>query len=139
MDNCRWIFPATVLGAIFALIGLPQGARPGPAQVSEEAWKTSPFHGVIDGNGRIIPCLCVYRGKKFRLGETVCMATHLGTVMTRCDLLLNNTSWVPTNEPCTLSVAPTRFDHANRRQRSAFFSRHVGHFTLVQQDWRPDR
>lgn len=33
------------------------------------------------------------------------MSTHLGVVMTRCDLMLNNTSWVPTDTPCTISRA----------------------------------
>lgn len=70
-----------------------------------EAWKTSPFHGVPNAaTGQNIPCLCVYRGKQYRLGEAVCMQTHVGTVITRCDLNLNNTTWAPTNEPCNLSA-----------------------------------
>ncbi len=36
------------------------------------------------------------------------MATHLGTVLTRCELFMNNTSWVPSPEPCTVSQAPAR-------------------------------
>lgn len=31
------------------------------------------------------------------------MATAVGVVMARCDLMLNNTSWIPTQTPCTLS------------------------------------
>ncbi|MBV1696332.1 MAG: hypothetical protein KGP27_17865 [Hyphomicrobiales bacterium] len=34
------------------------------------------------------------------------MTTHVGTVIARCDLSLNNTTWVPTGEPCTLSMVP---------------------------------
>lgn len=34
------------------------------------------------------------------------MSTHQGVVLTRCDLLLNNTSWVPTATACTISQAP---------------------------------
>lgn len=64
---------------------------------------TSPFHGAIDGDGRKIPCRCRFGGQDFRLGETVCMQTHVGTVMARCDLLLNNTSWIPTKTPCQVS------------------------------------
>jgi hypothetical protein len=71
---------------------------------SPEAWRTSPFHGVTNGaTGRPIPCRCRHQGGAFRLGETVCMNTHLGTQVARCDLFLNNTSWVPTGVPCTMS------------------------------------
>ncbi len=34
------------------------------------------------------------------------MSTHRGTVFTRCELFLNNTSWMPTEEPCTTSGSP---------------------------------
>ena len=69
-----------------------------------EAWRTSPFHGVPNAaTGKNIPCVCVYRGKEYRLGEAVCMNTHVGTVVTRCDLSLNNTTWAPTTEPCNIS------------------------------------
>jgi hypothetical protein len=70
------------------------------------AWPTSPFHGVIDGSGKRIPCRCRFRGEAYRLGDTVCMNTHLGVQLARCDLALNNTSWVPTGVPCTISRAP---------------------------------
>ncbi len=70
-----------------------------------EAWRSSPFHGVPNAaTGRNIPCVCVFRGKEYRLGDAVCMTTHVGTVVTRCDLNLNNTTWAPTNEPCTVSM-----------------------------------
>lgn len=72
-----------------------------------EAWRTSPFHGVTnEATGRPIPCLCRFRGQDYRLGDAVCMTTHVGTVIARCDLSLNNTTWVPTGEPCTLSMVP---------------------------------
>jgi hypothetical protein len=78
-----------------------QSAPPG------EAWRTSPFHKVInEATGKPIPCVCRYRDRKFQVGEAVCMQTHLGVLITRCDLHLNNTSWVPTNEPCTVSQVP---------------------------------
>jgi hypothetical protein len=79
----------------------PSAAGPAPA------WPSSPFHGVIDGaTGLPIPCLCRYQGLAYRLGDTVCMNTHLGRQLTRCDLFLNNTSWVPTGVPCTTSALP---------------------------------
>jgi hypothetical protein len=70
------------------------------------AYPSSPYHGAIDGDGRVIPCRCRFQGREFRLGELACMSTPTGTVLTRCDLLMNNTSWVPTETPCTVSQAP---------------------------------
>ena len=83
----------------------PSPAAPRDAPAAEN-WRTSPWHGVIDGAGRVIPCRCRFQGREYRLGETVCMQTHLGTVLTRCDLFMNNTSWVPSSEACTVSSAP---------------------------------
>jgi hypothetical protein len=71
-------------------------------------WPSSEYHGKLDGNGNPIPCRCLFRGQSFKLGTTVCMNTHKGTVMAECDLVQNNTSWVPTDEPCTISQAPLR-------------------------------
>jgi hypothetical protein len=73
------------------------------------AWPTSPFHGVIDGGGKPIPCRCRFGGNAYKLGDTVCMSTYLGVQLARCDLALNNTSWVPTGVPCTMSRASTPF------------------------------
>jgi len=73
------------------------------------AWPTSPFHGVISGaTGEAIPCRCRHQGSAYRLGDTVCMSTHLGVQLARCDLVLNNTSWIPTGVPCTMSRLRTR-------------------------------
>jgi hypothetical protein len=55
---------------------------------------------VIDGSGRVIPCRCRFNGKAYQLGEIVCMRTHVGTVLTRCDIFGNNTSWMPSRQPC---------------------------------------
>jgi hypothetical protein len=78
----------------------PPSSSPPPAT---SQWQTSPYHGVIGGDGKVIPCRCLFRGTAYRLGEKVCMNTPQGTVMTECDLQQNNTSWVPTSEPCTIS------------------------------------
>jgi hypothetical protein len=83
------------------------------------AWPTSPFHGVIDGFGQRIPCRCRFRGEAYRLGETVCMNTHLGVQLARCDLALNNTSWVPTGVPCTISRAPLSPQRVSLSPRNA--------------------
>jgi hypothetical protein len=77
-----------------------QGAPP-------PAWPTSPYHGVISGaTGQPIPCRCRFRDSDFRLGDTVCMNTYRGVQLARCDLFLNNTTWVPIGVPCTLSQLP---------------------------------
>lgn len=94
-----------VIGAFGpARVSADERALPWPSP-DRPAWQTSPYHGVTDGNGQIIPCRCRFRDHEYRLGEEVCMSTHLGVVMTRCDLLQNNTSWVPTTTPCTISRA----------------------------------
>lgn len=74
----------------------------------EPNYLTSPYHGKRDGNGQIIPCRCRFKGRDYPLGEIVCMTTHIGTVLTRCDLVQNNTSWVPSSEPCEISDARSR-------------------------------
>ena len=79
------------------------------------AWPTSPFHGVISGaTGEAIPCRCRFQGTAYRLGDTVCMSTPLGVQFARCDLILNNTSWIPTGEPCTMSRLDTPAQTAMR-------------------------
>jgi len=79
----------------------------GPARGEDTPnYLTSPYHGVTDGNGNIIPCRCRFRGQQLRLGTMVCMDTHLGTVLARCDLMDNNTSWIPTRTPCVMSRLP---------------------------------
>jgi hypothetical protein len=76
---------------------------PGQALPAEPQWKSSPFHGVMGGDGKVIPCRCLFQGNAYKLGEKVCMNTPNGTVLTECDLQQNNTSWVPTNDVCTIS------------------------------------
>lgn len=85
----------------FAAAGEPAG--PVVRLTDRPAYLDSPYHGVTDGNGRVIPCRCRYRQTSVRVGEVVCMTTHLGTVMARCDLIDNNTSWIPTDVPCVIS------------------------------------
>ena len=98
----------------------PLGAEPPSSAPQRDApgvvenWRTSPWHGMIDGDGRVIPCRCRFQGREYRLGERVCMQTHMGTVLTRCDLFMNNTSWIPTSEACTVSSAPPPMSLAAR-------------------------
>ena len=82
-----------------------QGGTDGPAGLPPPNFPTSPHRGVIDGwTGKPIPCRCRFDGKSYQLGEIVCMSTHVGTVLTRCDIFGNNTSWMPSREPCTPKV-----------------------------------
>jgi hypothetical protein len=100
-----------VLAALALSLG-PADRTAAQERVSEApppAWPTSPFHGVTSGaTGQAIPCRCRFGGSEFRLGDTVCMSTHLGVQLARCDLVLNNTSWVPMGVPCTMSRLPAR-------------------------------
>ena len=40
------------------------------------------------------------------------MQTHMGVVIARCDLSLNNTTWAPTEELCTISQRPVAVRYA---------------------------
>jgi hypothetical protein len=99
----RFLRAVAAGAALVAASALAIGAEPPGGMSATPAWPTSPFHGVIDGAGKRIPCRCRYQGGAYRLGDTVCMNTHLGVQLARCDLFLNNTSWVPTGTPCALS------------------------------------
>ena len=112
MSNLRLAFAVVVAAILIAPlhpVRAVEGTDGGPAtNIPPEAWPTSPYHGVISGaTGEPIPCRCRFRDSDFRLGETVCMNTHLGVQLARCDLFLNNTSWVPIGVPCTMSRLPT--------------------------------
>ena len=61
--------------------------------------------------GAPIPCECVFKGRAYKVGDRVCMATHVGTVITRCELAQNITTWQPSSEPCTVSHAVTDAAH----------------------------
>src|SRR5262245_61244927 len=101
--------PAIVLAVLVMLAPVRADDQPKQPQwptATEPAYPSSPYHGVTDGNGNVIPCRCRFQGHEFRVGEEVCMSTHVGVVIARCDLMQNNTSWVPTGTACTISRAP---------------------------------
>ena len=95
----------TLAAATFASAARAEEPPRSPPWPSAEApaYPGSPYHGATNGDGQLIPCRCRFQGQEFRLGEEVCMSTHLGVVLARCDLMLNNTSWVPTSMACTIS------------------------------------
>jgi len=110
--NRKLSFASAALAA--ALIAAPAPGIGAEPSTDTPAWPTSPYHGVIDGAGKRIPCRCRFQGTAFKLGDTVCMSTHLGVQLARCDLALNNTSWVPTGVPCTMSRAGVHKSLASR-------------------------
>jgi len=44
-----------------------------------------------DGPG--MDCRCLYKGKYFHQGDTVCIRVDGRSRLARCDMALNNTSW----------------------------------------------
>lgn len=111
MSRASWCRGAAVAGlAIVSAMSVTGGAgaqAPAGAGAAQEpqglppaSFPSSPHRGVIDGSGRVIPCRCRFNGKAYQLGEIVCMRTHVGTVLTRCDIFGNNTSWMPSRQPC---------------------------------------
>jgi hypothetical protein len=109
-DKLRLALTAVLAAAALALLQAPAAAaEPAAGGGPPPAWPTSPFRGVTSGaTGDPIPCRCRFKGNAYRLGDTVCMTTHLGVQLARCDLFLNNTSWVPTGVPCTMSRLDVR-------------------------------
>ena len=107
---------AAVTGS--GLLMAEEPVRPAPWPTAERpAYPESPSHGAVDGNGSVIPCRCRFQGQEFRVGEEVCMSTPSGVLLARCDLMQNNTSWVPTHTPCTVSRGPdTLPDREGRSQ-----------------------
>lgn len=53
-----------------------------------------------------VPCTCRYRGRDFRLGESICINSGRGLQVARCEMSLNNTSWKFTDTACPLTAAP---------------------------------
>ena len=119
MREPRRIRAAVIVAMLAASLPAARAAEEaagGPLQeVPPAAWPASPFHGVISGaTGEAIPCRCRFKGGAYRLGDTICMSTPLGVQLARCDLVLNNTSWVPIGVPCTMSRLPLPVRLADR-------------------------
>ena len=90
-------------------------SAPAPGQEAQP----SPFHRMQDGNGRIIPCECWIGGQLVKLGTTACMDTPKGRQMSRCSLVENVTSWVPTGESCQTSLLDRQHSLAGRQASSS--------------------
>jgi hypothetical protein len=104
-DWARWtLLIGSVVSVVTFLVSAPAPSVAQNQASEPEAWRTSPFHGTINGaTGLPIPCLCRHQGRDYKLGDKVCLQMPNGVMLARCDLVLNNTSWMPTNEQCTMS------------------------------------
>ncbi len=61
-----------------------------------------------------ITCKCRSNGEFFVLGEHTCIKTSEGFRLARCDMVLNNTSWVVVGNSCPLSALPPGSDPEGR-------------------------
>jgi hypothetical protein len=99
--------PLAALSVGLALFAAAQRfALSEPIQSGPRDLRLIPGQAIDGWTGLPIPCRCLYQGKAFKLGDIVCMRTHVGVVMTRCELFLNHTAWMPTSEPCAISGPP---------------------------------
>jgi len=94
---------ATLALAGAATIAVAQSTSPAPPAAPAPRWQSAPNDGWSPPE---IPCNCLFRGRSYEVGTVVCMDTPQGTMLTRCDKVLNNTSWMPTGEACTISLGP---------------------------------
>jgi hypothetical protein len=106
----RWLVGMIAAVLVSQLASPTRLVRAADAPGPVEAWRTSPYHGARNGDGQAIPCLCRHRGRSYNLGDKVCLQMPNGVMLARCDLFQNNTSWIPTEEACTLSwrLGPAR-------------------------------
>jgi len=66
-------------------------------------------------------CTCRAHGRDFDLGRTICLSTPSGNRLAICDMVLNNTSWKISANPCTEASARPR-----PTPRQASVHRHSG-------------
>jgi hypothetical protein len=53
-------------------------------------------------------CTCRSQGRDYKLGASVCLQSPKGPRIATCGMVLNNTSWRFSDQPCVISVAPRR-------------------------------
>lgn len=53
------------------------------------------------GAGKDHACTCVFKDGTAQEGDVACIDTAKGKQLARCDMVLNNTAWVPLDKPCT--------------------------------------
>jgi hypothetical protein len=47
-------------------------------------------------------CQCVAGGKKYQIGEVICLSLPGGSRLARCGMVLNNSSWTQLQETCPI-------------------------------------
>lgn len=68
-------------------------------------------------------CTCRALGRDFPLGQTICMPTPAGSQFATCGMVLNNTSWILSEQSCALPKT-SFFDVTPDRLRAAV-ARHI--------------
>ena len=51
-------------------------------------------------------CTCRSQGRDHKLGASVCLQSPKGPRIATCGMVLNNTSWQFSDQPCVISAAP---------------------------------
>jgi hypothetical protein len=51
-------------------------------------------------------CTCRSQGHDYKLGASVCLQSPKGPRIATCGMVLNNTSWQFSDQPCVISAAP---------------------------------
>lgn len=86
------------LAVLAAVLGVASRAQIGGGPVVGDPPHQGPYPH--------IRCICRFNGEEYGLGRVVCISTPGGSMLKRCAMHLNNTSWEPMNIPCTISARP---------------------------------
>ncbi len=72
--------------------------------IATAAFAASVLPALAGENG--IECRCLYQGKYFDQGDTVCIRVDGRSRMVRCDMMLNNSSWtfLPSKNGCPTAL-----------------------------------
>ena len=68
-------------------------------------WPSAPLRGMDPAQP---PCTCRAPGQEVVVEQEICLATPTGGRRARCVMVLNNTSWDISREPCQETVAVTQ-------------------------------
>jgi hypothetical protein len=91
------------LASVIAVLGLAVVAMVTAATAQEQKFAPIP-RGPIPEQP---PCTCRGTdGREFQMGETICLRTADGARIARCEMVMNNTSWIPTATPCPQALRP---------------------------------
>ncbi|MCG6857772.1 MAG: hypothetical protein LJE67_06865 [Salaquimonas sp.] len=60
----------------------------------------APAVAMAGGDG----CTCRYNAGEVFEGQTACIRTSSGSMLARCEKVLNNTSWKMLNQPCPTAL-----------------------------------